>query len=146
LTAVRDAKEMIRRHFAESLFVASRIDFAGCKVADIGSGAGFPGFPIAVVHPTSQVTLIESVGKKAAFLKEVSRDVPNVSVRSERFEQVAEAYDWAVLRAVAVEPLKKHLFAKCKSVAVLTRSASLGSGISEPVPWDARTVLITCST
>jgi 16S rRNA (guanine527-N7)-methyltransferase len=122
LTAVRNPKEMIRRHFAESLFLAARIDFAGQTVADIGSGAGFPGFPIAVAYPTSQVTLIESAGKKATFLKEISRGVPNVQVRCERFEQGTECYDWAVLRGVALEPLRREVSRRCRNIAILKGS------------------------
>jgi 16S rRNA (guanine527-N7)-methyltransferase len=150
LTSVRDPDEMVKRHFAESLFVASQLHVADLTLADVGSGAGFPGFPIAVVHPTCRVTLIESVGKKASFLKQISRGVPNVRVLGERFEQVSECYDWGVLRAVAVKPLRRHLFRKCKNLAILTGCAEAESLAAEGsitlVPWAPQTVLLLCST
>src|SRR5947209_7744918 len=73
LTAVRDARQIVQRHFGESFFAARSLvnPEDQIKVADLGSGAGFPGVPIAIYAPHSEVTLIESQNKKAAFLNEV---------------------------------------------------------------------------
>jgi 16S rRNA (guanine527-N7)-methyltransferase len=76
LTSIRDPEEMVRRHFGESLFAGVHLGTrlsSGATVLDFGSGAGFPGLPIQLLHPEFQVTLAESQGKKASFLREVVR-------------------------------------------------------------------------
>jgi 16S rRNA (guanine527-N7)-methyltransferase len=74
LTAVRSPEEMVRRHFGESLFAGQHLgEFMPETLLDLGSGAGFPGMPIALLHPLSKVTLAESQNKKATFLREVVR-------------------------------------------------------------------------
>jgi 16S rRNA (guanine527-N7)-methyltransferase len=73
LTAIRDPEEIVRRHFGESIFAALHLDPAATTLLDFGSGAGFPGLPIALFHPKIQVTLAESQNKKATFLREVVR-------------------------------------------------------------------------
>src|SRR5436309_12341811 len=75
LTAVRNPKEIVHRHFGESFF-AARCLLSGhgvTTVIDLGSGAGFPGLPIAMFAPQMQVTLIEAQSKKAVLLSEVIR-------------------------------------------------------------------------
>lgn len=89
LTAVRDPEAMVVRHFGESFFAAARVlspELA--TVFDLGSGAGFPGIPLAIYAPRVAVTLIEAQDKKATFLKEVVRAIalPNVSVLGVRGE------------------------------------------------------------
>ncbi|RZU41713.1 16S rRNA (guanine(527)-N(7))-methyltransferase RsmG [Edaphobacter modestus] len=74
LTAIRTPEEMVRRHFGESLFAAQNLgDALPGTLLDLGSGAGFPGVPIALFQPTISVTLAESQNKKATFLREVVR-------------------------------------------------------------------------
>ncbi|HEY4932810.1 MAG TPA: 16S rRNA (guanine(527)-N(7))-methyltransferase RsmG [Terriglobales bacterium] len=82
LTAIRDPEEIVTRHFGESLFAARTLRNAAAfaapvgvalTLADIGSGAGFPGIPIKLFAPEIQLTLIESRNKKATFLREVIR-------------------------------------------------------------------------
>jgi 16S rRNA (guanine527-N7)-methyltransferase len=73
LTAIRDPEEIIRRHFGESLFAARHLDPDTASLLDFGSGAGFPGLPIALLRNDIQVTLAESQNKKAAFLREAVR-------------------------------------------------------------------------
>ncbi len=76
LTAVRDPEQIVTRHFGESLFAAHQLlDSAdpATTIADIGSGAGFPGIPIKLWAPHVSLTLIESQNKKATFLREVIR-------------------------------------------------------------------------
>src|SRR5262245_13090123 len=78
LTAVRDAEQIVGRHFGESLFAAEHLlrDHSVHTAVDVGSGAGFPGLPLAIFAPQVNVTLIESQNKKATFLKEVVRSLP----------------------------------------------------------------------
>src|SRR5689334_6164175 len=72
LTAVTDPIEIVKFHFGESLFAAYTLEIGDGRLADVGSGAGFPGIPIALAVPCVQVTLIEANAKKAAFLYEVA--------------------------------------------------------------------------
>src|SRR5271165_4319531 len=76
LTAVRDPEHIVTRHFGESLFAAQALKphLENSKtLADVGSGAGFPGIPIKLLLPQIELTLIESQSKKATFLREVVR-------------------------------------------------------------------------
>jgi 16S rRNA (guanine527-N7)-methyltransferase len=69
LTSVRDPDEYLDAHFTDSALVLRHVDVAhGARVADIGSGAGFPGAPIAILRPDVHITLIESAARKASFL------------------------------------------------------------------------------
>src|ERR1700730_14846413 len=73
LTSVRDPMEIVARHFGESMFLSCLIPVEKCRLADLGTGAGFPGLALKIARPTLQVTLIESNKKKCAFLSEVVR-------------------------------------------------------------------------
>lgn len=110
LTRITDPKEAWERHYMESIRLARQLPPGPLKIADVGSGAGFPGIPIAVVRPECQVTLIESHKRKAVFLREATRHMPNVRVLAMRAEDVKEKFDWVVSRAVrAGEVLKLKL-------------------------------------
>lgn len=102
LTAIRDPQEIVRRHFGESLFAGLEIGQT-TSLLDLGSGAGFPGIPIQLLHPNLQVTLAESQGKKAAFLQELVRtlNLPT-EIWSNRVEQMpaGRVFDAVTLRAV----------------------------------------------
>lgn len=73
LTAIRDPEDIVRRHFGESLFAARYLHPRTTTLLDFGSGAGFPGLPIAILRPEIHVTLAESQNKKATFLREAVR-------------------------------------------------------------------------
>lgn len=103
LTAIRDPREIVLRHFADSLFCARFIDSSARTLLDFGSGAGFPGVPIALARPQLRVTLAESQARKAAFLHEAVRTLSlNAEVWSQRVESMAldQRYDAVALRAV----------------------------------------------
>jgi 16S rRNA (guanine527-N7)-methyltransferase len=104
LTAIREPSEIVQRHFGESLFAAkSLLDQKLPHTAiDLGSGAGFPGVPFALLAPDVQVTLIESQQKKATFLKELVRalGLRNVNVFGARAEGYSRRADLVMLRAV----------------------------------------------
>jgi 16S rRNA (guanine527-N7)-methyltransferase len=102
LTTVKPGPETVIRHYCESLFFAAILPAAeeGISVLDLGSGAGFPGIPMAILKPEWRVTLVESSQRKAVFLRESSRSLPNVSVLAERMESVSAYADWVVTRAV----------------------------------------------
>jgi 16S rRNA (guanine527-N7)-methyltransferase len=102
LTSVEPGKETVIRHYCESLFFAAQLKghASSVAVADIGSGAGFPGVPIAILKPDWHVSLVESHQRKAVFLREATRTLPNVSVLGQRAETVSAIFDWLVSRAV----------------------------------------------
>jgi 16S rRNA (guanine527-N7)-methyltransferase len=101
LTAIRDEDGILRKHFVESIAAARALPLAQGNLLDFGSGAGFPGIPIALCRPEIHVTLAESQGKKAAFLREVTRilAIP-VEVHSGRAESLNRLFDGVTLRAV----------------------------------------------
>jgi 16S rRNA (guanine527-N7)-methyltransferase len=101
LTSIEAGRELVIRHYCESLFFAARLPDADAgSIADIGSGAGFPGVPIAILKPDSPVTLIESNRRKAVFLREATRGLKNVNVISDRAENLSASYSFLVSRAV----------------------------------------------
>ena len=140
LTSIDRLEEAVERHYCESLFVAQVLELSPQSIADIGSGPGFPGFPLAVLRPDCSVTLIESHQRKAVFLKEASRKLPNVRVLAKRAEEVKETFDWAVSRAVSYEDLAGSLPGLASKVALLTGTEAPPAKLgyvwqAVPRPW-----------
>ena len=104
LTAIRDPEQIVQRHFGESLFAGLHLAPETATLLDLGSGAGFPGMPIALLRPGIAVTLAESQNKKATFLREVVRTLglKNVEVWASRAESLpaTRQFDTVTLRAV----------------------------------------------
>jgi 16S rRNA (guanine527-N7)-methyltransferase len=101
LTAIRDEEGIVSRHFIESIACARALPAGICTLLDFGSGAGFPGIPIALCRPEIAVTLAESQGKKAAFLSEAVRVLGvSATVHSGRAEALRAVFDCVTLRAV----------------------------------------------
>jgi len=106
LTAIRDPEEIVRRHFGESLFAGIHIApllAPSATLLDFGSGAGFPGLPIQLLLPKLHVTLAESQGKKASFLREAVRTLNlKTEVWAKRVEEMPteRRFDCVTLRAV----------------------------------------------
>ena len=103
LTAIRDPEEALQRHFVECIFCAQHLPQGIRSLLDYGSGAGFPGIPIALCRPEIQVTLAESQGKKASFLREVVRSLGCAAdVYAGRVEDMLSSrrFDAVSLRAV----------------------------------------------
>ncbi|HEX3846436.1 MAG TPA: 16S rRNA (guanine(527)-N(7))-methyltransferase RsmG [Steroidobacteraceae bacterium] len=103
LTAIRDRLGMLQKHVLDSLSVQPYL--RGTRIADIGTGAGFPGLPLAIANPERRFTLIEATGKKARFVDETAAQLhlDNVEVVHERAEMYrpAELFDGVVARALA---------------------------------------------
>ena len=118
LTAVRDPREVVTRHFGESLLAGfGLLEVAGETGAllDVGSGAGFPGLPMALLLPGWWVTLAESQGKKASFLQEAVRTLEvDVRVWPRRVESMSEdaQFDAVTLRAVDRPEVARELARK----------------------------------
>ena len=138
LTRIGDAEEVVDRHYAESLFLGSNLPLAPLRIADVGSGAGFPGFPVAVLRPDCTVTLIESHKRKAVFLKEASRSMSNVSVESRRAEEVTENFDWIISRAVSFKDLERFAADLAPHAALLCNEAPPNVKVVIPLPWVSR--------
>jgi 16S rRNA (guanine527-N7)-methyltransferase len=103
LTALKKDQDIIIKHFLDSLLYLKAVPDSARSVCDIGSGAGFPGAPIAVVRPDLNITLIEPSRKKAAFLRHIKRTLllNNVDVFEQRVEDVEEGlFDVAMTRAL----------------------------------------------
>ena len=102
LTAVRDPREMVTRHLLDSLAMHAFVEDG--SLADLGTGPGLPGIPLAIAQPGLQVTLVESNGKKARFLREAVRTLGlgNARVAESRAEALDEpgAYDALTARAL----------------------------------------------
>jgi len=114
LTAISEPEEIRRKHFLDSFscLLAWRETPPG-RLIDVGSGAGFPGLPLKLIYPAMRLTLVESVGKKASFLRHMvdALHLEGVEVLWTRAEETGQAaahrekYDWAVARAVAELPI-----------------------------------------
>lgn len=101
LSAVRDPVDMVTRHLLDSLSVLPHV--AGASLADLGTGAGLPGIPLAIATPPRAVTLVDSNGKKTRFLRAAVRELGlgNVRVVEARVEQAEGVYDCITARAFA---------------------------------------------
>src|SRR5208282_6580307 len=105
LTTVTKPAEILKFHFGESLFAGFAVPIISGRLADVGSGAGFPGLPLAMANPSLSVNLIESNLKKATFLSEVIRklQLTGVNVIKARMEDLpasAVGYDFVTARAL----------------------------------------------
>jgi 16S rRNA (guanine527-N7)-methyltransferase len=130
LTAIRDPEEIVRRHFGESLFAARHLDPTNRDPAyvapgtitllDFGSGAGFPGLPIALLRPDIQVTLAESQNKKSTFLREAVRtlNLPNVEVWPARAETLPANRQFHIVTLRAVDNMEAALSAAKVRIAL----------------------------
>jgi 16S rRNA (guanine527-N7)-methyltransferase len=114
LTAITDPVEIEVKHFLDSLSCLSVIQLRGEeRVVDVGTGAGLPGLPLKIVRPSIQLTLVESIGKKADFCQYIidKLGLIGVDVVPTRAETLGRdldhraSYDWALARAVAVAPV-----------------------------------------
>lgn len=107
LTAITDPCDVAALHLLDCAYLLTAADFRGKSVVDVGTGAGFPGMPLRILEPNFDLTLLDSLGKRVDFLKEVQRDlglknVTCVHARAEEFAaQHREQFDLAASRAVA---------------------------------------------
>ena len=150
LTTVQPGEEMVVRHYCESLFFAANLP-AGAEdsVLDVGSGAGFPGIPMAVSKPSWTVALIESNQRKAVFLRESTRDLSNVRVLAARMEAVTAHGDWVVARAVDPREVLKNVPRLAPNVGLMLGEADFSAiqaefqiAWAEPLrlPWGDRRI------
>ena len=130
ITATEDAAKL---HYCESLYLGRCLPEGPLSIADIGSGPGFPGVPIAILRPECRVTLVESHQRKAVFLRESTRELPNVTVFSGRAEDLKTRFDWVVARAVTPEDVLRLPISDNFALLVGPEDAERLGG--RPLPW-----------
>lgn len=144
LTSVEDPAEIVRLHFGESFFASTFISIRYGRLADVGSGAGFPGIPIKMLAPELDVSLIESNAKKAAFLSEIVRKldlrpVQVLNIRAEHVPEIASGYDFVTARAVGdhrglLKWAGRHLSSSGRVILFLSADAAIN--ISKEAGWN----------
>lgn len=147
LTAIKSVEEMIFRHILDSLSIVPYLE--GSRIADVGSGAGLPGIPLAIFSPDCEFTLIESANKRVQFLKQVIHqlDLNNVKVIHSRVENVSETapFDSVVTRAFAKLPkmlqLIQHLCDNQSKILAMKGDAALDE-ISQLPNWVSMEAMI----
>ena len=141
LTAIVEPKEIILKHFIDSLTIIKYIE-PNKTIIDIGTGAGFPGIPIKIVRPDLKVTLLDSLNKRINFLNEVikSLELENISAVHARIEEYAknkqyrENYGIATSRAVAnLTTLSEYMLPmiKVKGMAICMKGSDVNEEISK---------------
>jgi len=134
LTRIESVEDSVRLHYCESLFVGTKLPAGPLRIVDVGSGAGFPGIPIAILRPECSVTLVESHQRKGVFLREASRNLKNVAVITDRAENLQPDFDWVVSRAVTPSDVLKLKLAN--NFAALVGTDDISKFDSEQaVPW-----------
>lgn len=136
LTAVRDPGEMVTRHLLDSLAVAPHL--TGQRIIDVGTGAGLPGIPLAMVMPERQFVLLDSNGKKTRFLVQAKAllGLDNVTVVHSRVEayRPEECFDTVITRAFAgltdILALCQHLLADGGAVLAMKGGAAEAESVA----------------
>jgi 16S rRNA (guanine527-N7)-methyltransferase len=154
LSSIRTLEAAVVRHYCESLFLAANLPADVHLVADVGSGGGFPGIPIAALRPACEVILIESHQRKAVFLKEATRGYANVRVVAKRAEVVQERFEWLVSRAVTWEQvigltpgLASHLalLVGTEDASNILKTQGMSWNTAIALPWgERRSLVIGC--
>lgn len=105
LTAITERTEVEIKHFMDSLALDKYVKVDGLKVCDVGSGAGFPGIPLKIMHPSMELTIIEPTLKRCNFLKELCKkldiEANIICMRAEDAKEFREQFDIVLARAVA---------------------------------------------
>ena len=146
LTAIREPKEILTRHFGESFFAARHLSVSSGETAiDIGSGAGFPGLPLKIWHDGLKLSLIESNQRKATFLREAVRamGLTNVDVLTSRAQELRAQADLVTLRAVEsfdqILPVARDLTKPGGRIALLIGAvqAATAKSVLPDVDWES---------
>lgn len=147
LTTVTSPDEILRFHFGESLFVRSILPVEKSRLADVGSGAGFPGIPLAMATPNITIYLIESNIKKFAFLSEVIRELQLTNViasrtRMDKFQSLQKPLDFVTARALGqfddLLAWSRAQLLKSQGLLVLWLGESDVAALSLEKGWDWR--------
>ena len=132
LTRINDLSEIVRFHYCESLYLGLKLPPGPLRVADVGSGGGFPGIPVSILRPDLEVTLIESHQRKAVFLRESS----NLRVLAMRAEDCQESFDWIISRAVSPDSVRSLKLAPNFALLVTSHDSA------HKLPWGKDRTLV----
>ena len=148
LTSLKGTADIVEKHYCESLFVGACLPAGALRIMDAGSGAGFPGVPVAIYRSDCEVVLVESARRKAVFLRESTRELANVRVFAGRVEELAEVFDWGLSRAVAWKDLEIAMASRCRMAGLLVKRDTVMEGSRfewqprMPLPWDPARCLV----
>ncbi len=151
LTAIESREEMVTHHLLDSLSISP--DLAGTRIADVGTGAGFPGLPLAIANPARQFTLIDASGKKVRFVAHAARTLGlgNVTAVHSRAEDLAPGVPFDTVTARALAPLPELLSQLAPLCGPKTRVLAMKGRWPEeevkklPPPWrlvDSRKIAV----
>lgn len=143
LTRIRKLEDVVKLHYCESLFLGRSLPEGQLHIADVGSGAGFPGIPVAILRPDCRVDLVESNQRKAVFLKEASRELPNVRVCAQNAAALNSSYDWTVARAVRIADVIGAGLSRSFAILMSATQAEELPGCVKGIPWGANRTIIT---
>lgn len=161
LTSIEDDAELLARHFGESLFAASLLPLDRGRLADVGSGAGFPGLPVKIIFSELQVTLVESNLKKCAFLREIQAtlELSGLEIVRKRYEDFGappNSFDFVCCRALGgykrllqwsrrVLKPEGHvvLWLGIEDANLLCKGEGWRWGLPAPIPESRRRVILT---
>ncbi len=146
LTSVIELEQAVPKHYAESLFLAVHLPPGPLRIADIGSGGGFPGFPAAVLRPDVEISLVESDTRKSVFLKEIASFASNVQVLNVRAQHLNGRFDWIVTRAVNLLEIGALMTHVAPRALALTTCGSSNWEAVAALPWDARSCVVSRGT
>lgn len=150
LTSVVEVADAVDLHYAESLFLASLLPAECWEVADFGSGAGFPGFPAAVLQPNWTMHLVEVRQRKAAFLREACSELATVRVIASEARAAGRSFDLVIARAVdphlvldtGLAP-RFGLLLSTSDAARLVRERPMLDWVLREIPWKPEHATLT---
>lgn len=135
LTSITENEEVYEKHFYDSLLFSFGEDLENKKVLDVGSGAGFPGIPLAITYPNMKITLLEPIGKRANFLSKVKEELhlDNVEVVCARCEDFSSSHieEYDIVTARAVSKLNILLELACQVIKIGGKFIALKGKIAE---------------
>jgi 16S rRNA (guanine(527)-N(7))-methyltransferase RsmG len=151
LTSVVDPAEAAKKHYAESLFLAIHLPPDARNIADIGSGAGFPGFPVAAFRPDARLTLVESDIRKSVFLQECRDVLPNLRIVNSRAESLpAASFDLLISRAVNLDEVAALVPSLAPAAYSLASCEASRGGFTwnevAPLPWATDSCVVSRGT
>ena len=135
LTSITESEEVYEKHFYDSLLFSFGENLDNKNVLDVGSGAGFPGIPLAIVYPKMKITLLEPIGKRANFLSRIKDELKleNVEVICARCEDFSSSHieEYDIVTARAVSKLNILLELACQVIKIGGKFIALKGKIAE---------------
>jgi len=143
LTRIESQEDAIRLHYCESLYLAKFLPPQSMRIADVGSGAGFPGIPVAVFRPDCTVDLIEANQRKAVFLRQATAGLANIHVVAQRAEACQQTYDMTIARAVRPDQVLLYNLAPEVGLLMTAEDAVRSPGVTniQRLPWGVNRVI-----